>query len=70
MVFSLFMGFRATRRYDANDFSSHRVGDKRETPTRHTDDRKAIFAVIFAIIQLLDRDGSLNTSRATSNVTP
>ena len=50
------MGFRATRRYDANAFSSHRIGDEQETPARHTDDRKSVFNVIFAIIQLLDRE--------------
>ena len=50
------MGLRATRRYDANGFSSHRVGDKQEPPARHTYDCKPIFAIILAIIQLLDRE--------------
>jgi hypothetical protein len=51
MVLSLLIGFRASRRYDADRLASHGVNDNKKATARYAQKDETLFAIIFAVIE-------------------
>jgi hypothetical protein len=70
MVSPPFKGFGQPRRDDPDCIASHRIGNEQQSAFDHANRREPLLALVLSVISPIEGNGSLNTSRAASNVTP